>query len=61
VIDRSRVMWKANSSSPCPSTTVPAPRRAPLELDMQCLGGISKMPTRRDQARLAFSNAWKIR
>ena len=35
--------------------------RAPPELDVQCLGCISKMQNRRDQARLAFSNAWKIR
>lgn len=35
--------------------------RAPPELDVPCLGGISKMQNRRDQARLAFSNARKIR
>lgn len=35
--------------------------RAPPELHVQRLGGISKMPNRRDQARLAFSIVWRIR
>ena len=35
--------------------------RAPPEPHVQCLGAISKTLSRRDQARLAFSNAWKTR